>query len=179
MLLPEWSLTIGEIVAPFGLAGEMKVKLETDFPERFAGLKEVCIRFSTGDARLYAVEGARRHKGQVLLKLRGITSINDLPVFRNAFVQVRAEDAVVLPANEFYIHDLVGCEVVTPDGTALGRVERVLTTEANDVYILGGGPRGEILLPAIRDVIRSVDTAGRRIVAAPTPGLLPDEAAAE
>jgi 16S rRNA processing protein RimM len=174
--LQEWNLTIGEIVAPFGLAGEVKVRLETDFPERFARLKQVCLRWPTGPTRLLEVEGARLHKGQVLLKLRGITTIDAAETLRNTLVQVRGREAVPLPANEFYIHDLVGCEVVTVEGRSLGKVTSVLRSgAANDVFAIGEGKQ-EILLPMVRDVVRHVDIAARRILVSPTPGLLPGEA---
>jgi 16S rRNA processing protein RimM len=170
---PGWSLTVGEIVAPFGRVGEVKVRLETDFPDRFARLKQVCLRWPSGNARLVEVEGARLHKGQILLKLRGIESIDDAETLRNTLVQVQPDEAVKLPANEFYIHDLVGCEVVMPDGRLLGELASILSGPANDVYVVGHG-KSEILLPAIRDVVLDVDIARKRIVVQPTPGLLPD-----
>src|SRR5580700_1964672 len=122
MPLDEWNLTIGQIVAPFGLAGECKVRLETDFPERFGQLRRVCLRLPDGKAALYEIAGARPHKGQILLKLKGVAAIEGAEALRNALVQVRAEDAVRLPANEFYIHQWVGCDVVTAEGRALGAV---------------------------------------------------------
>jgi 16S rRNA processing protein RimM len=176
MSLVEWNLTIGEIVAPFGLAGEVKVRLETDFPERFARLKQVCLRWPTGRATVLDVESTRLHKGQVLLKLRGITTIDAAETLRNALVQVREQEAVPLPANEFYIHDLIGCAVVTVEGRTLGQVTSVLRGgAANDVLVIGEG-KSEILLPMVRDVIRQVDIALRRILVSPSPGLLPGEA---
>ncbi len=171
----EWNLTIGEIVAPFSRFGEVKVRLDTDFPERFKGLKQVSVRSKSGDARIMDVETCRFHKGQVLMKLRGVESINDAETLRNAIVQVRDDQTMTLPANEFYIHDLIGCAVVTDEGRALGELTAVLTGPANDVYIIGSG-KNELLLPAIRDVIQTVDVAARRITVTLTPGLLPNEA---
>lgn len=253
--LTEWDLTIGEIVAPFGLIGEMKVRLETDFPERFTRLRQICVRWPSGQARLLDVASTRPHKGQILLRLRGIDSINEVEQFRNAFIQVRTRDAVPLSNNEFYIYDLIGCEVViAPDraidemtidslidplidpesrdsrrivGTiidsasenkptrqesmtsplrnpeagggvvptsapaetfsasetssplrVLGRLTAVLRGGGNDVYVIGSG-KDEILLPAVKEVIRNVDMQLRRILVTPTPGLLPGEAEEE
>ncbi len=174
--LADWSLTIGEIVAPFGLLGECKVRIDTDFPERFSRLKHVCLRDARGNARLMNILGARLHKTQILLKFEGVTTIDTAETLRNHLVQVRARDAVRLPKDEFYIHDLVGCEVVTRSGRALGTITNVLRSGANDVYAIGTG-KDEILLPAIKDVVREVDLTRRRIVVTPTPGLLPEEAA--
>ncbi len=174
MAYEDWKLTVGEVTAPFSRFGEVKVNLETDFPDRFARLKEVCLRPKTGEARLFDVEKARFHKGQILLKLRGIDSINDAETLRNWKVQVRSQDAVPLPNNEFYIHDLIGCEVTLVEGKVLGKITNILRSPSNDVYVIGQG-KEEILLPAIRDVIQSVDIAAKRIVVTPTPGLLPEE----
>lgn len=173
MALDEWNLTIGEIVAPFGLAGECKVRLETDFPERYSQLKQVCLRLPNGHASLYEVAGVRPHKGQVLLRLKGVTAIEGVEVLRNALVQVRTEDAVRLPANEFYFHQLIGCEVATAEGRELGSVTAVLRGGGNDVLVIGVG-KEEILLPIVKEVVREVDTQQRRIVVTPTPGLLPE-----
>ena len=89
-------------------------------------------------------------------------------------MQIQPGNAVRLPADEYYIHDLVGCEVVTAQGRLLGTLTSVLTNPANDVYVIGQG-KAEILLPAIKDVVREVDVANRRIVVQPTPGLLPED----
>lgn len=167
----EWNLTVGEIVAPFGLSGEMKVRLDTDFPDRFGRLKQVCLRRPDAIGRLYDVTGTRPHKGQILLRLQGVSSIDDAETLRNNLVQIRSFEAVRLPENEFYIHDLIGCEVVTDVGRSLGLVTNVLRGAANDVYIVGSG-KEELLLPAIRDVIQSVNLDARRITVTPTPGLL-------
>jgi len=176
MSLQDWSLTVGEIVAPFGRVGEVKVRLETDFPDRFARLKQVCLRWPSGAAKLVDIEGSRLHKNQILLKVRGIETIDDAETLRNALVQIQPDDAIKLPSNEFYIHDLVGCEVVTKEGRVLGPLSSVMSGPANDVYVIGQG-KGEILLPAIRDVVVEVNLRHRRIVVDPTPGLLPEEQA--
>ena len=154
--------------------GEVKVRLDTDFPDRFARLKQVCLRWPSGDARIVDVEKARLHKGQILLKIRGMESIDDAETLRNTLVQIKPDDAVRLPANEYYIHDLLGCEVVTVQGRLLGPLTSVLINPANDVYVVGQG-KSEILLPAVRDVIVEVDLPNRRIVVQPSPGLLPEE----
>ncbi len=171
--LPEWNLTVGEIVAPFGLVGEMKVRMETDFPDRFARLKQVCIRRPDAYGKLYEVAGTRPHKGQILLKLKSVAIIEDAEALRNCIVQIRKFEAVQLPSDEYYIHDLIGCEVVTDSNRLLGKITNVLRTKANDVYVIGSG-KSEILLPAIRDVVQAVDLALKRVIVTPTAGLLPE-----
>ena len=173
MAWEDWDLTVGEVTAPFGRLGEVKVRLETDFPNRFSRLRQVCLRRPSGAADLFDIEGVRLHKGQALLKLRGVDSIDAADSLRGALVQIRRQEAVSLPANEFYIHDLIGCEVVTAEGRVLGKLTSVLKSSANDVFVIGQG-KDEILLPAIKEVVREVDLAQRRILVTPTPGLLED-----
>ncbi len=175
MAWEDWDLTVGEVTAPFGRLGEVKIRLETDFPNRFSRLRQVLLRRPSGAADLFDIEGVRLHKGQALLKLRGVDSIDAAETLRGALVQIRRQEAVPLPANEFYIHDLIGCEVVTAEGRVLGTLASVLKSSANDVFVIGQG-KDEILLPAIKEVVREVDVAQRRILVTPTPGLLPGEA---
>ena len=169
----DWNLTIGEIVSPFGRLGEVKVRLETDFPDRFSKLKTVALRWNTGVCRIVTVEKARIHKTQVLLKLVDFDSIDDAETLRNTLVQIHPDDAIVLPENEYYIHELIGCEVFTEGGRKLGAVTDVMRGVANDVYVIGKG-KEEILIPAIKDVIREVRLDLRTILISPTPGLLPE-----
>lgn len=171
----EWTMTIGEIVAPFSRFGEIKVRIETDTPERFLELEQVCIRTNSGKATLMEVETVRFHKGQALMKLRGVSSIDQAEQLRGSLVQVRQVDAVALSDNEFFVHDLIGCEVVTDSEHNLGRVTQVLHGRANDVYVVGRG-KEEILLPAIQQVVQRVDIGAKRIIVSLIPGLLPNEA---
>jgi 16S rRNA processing protein RimM len=171
-MLEEWNWTVGEVVAPFGIAGEVKVRIESDFPDRFERLKEVCLRPRIGEPKLFAVERSRLHKRHALLKLRGIATIAEADLWRGAWVQVRRADAVPLPSDSFYVSDLVGMEVVTAKGRALGRVDAVLNYPAQDLLQIG-----DVLIPMVREFIREVDTARHTIVVSPPDGLLPDEEA--
>jgi 16S rRNA processing protein RimM len=168
--LPEWTWTIGEVVGVFGIVGELKVRIETDFPERFTKLAEAVLRGPNGAARLFKVKKARLHKGQALLKLEGIDRIEDAEVWRGARVQVRPEERVALPEDSFYASDIIGLEVVTKDGRALGKLEKILPYPAQDLFQIG-----EILIPAVKEFIVEVDIPGGRIIVDPPQGLLPDE----
>lgn len=156
-------LVVGRIVAPHGVRGEVRVAIETDDPERFARLERVYL----GDERVpYAVEGARLHKGQALLRLRGIDDRDAAEAWRSAWVYVAFEDALPLDEDEYYHYQLVGLEAITDGGESLGRVAEILTTGANDVYVIRG-PRGELLLPAIGEVVLEIDLEANRMVVRP------------
>jgi 16S rRNA processing protein RimM len=64
-----------------------------------------------------------------------------------------------LGQDENYVHDLIGLRVESAEGEALGEITEILFTPANDVYVVAG-PNGELLLPALRDVVLRVDLEG-------------------
>jgi len=165
--VPEY-LTIATVLAPRGLRGELKVRIETDFPERFARLTRVYL----GPEHLpFDFEGFRQYRGHGLLKLKGCDDRTAAEELRGMDVQIPLEEAVPLGSGEYYVHQIEGLAVYTEDGAPLGVIEEVLFTGSNAVYVTHG-PRGEVLIPALKDVVLEVDLeAGRMIVRLP-PGLL-------
>lgn len=170
--IQRWSLTIGTVGSPFGIRGEMKVRIDTDFPERFMELKRVCLRKTDDTAAIYDVETVRFHKGQALLKIEGCDSIDTADTFRGTQVLIPLENAVKLPDDEFYVHDLLGCVVVAHQGRELGTITDVLRSGANDVYVVNG-KYGEVLLPVIKSVVKAVDLKARKISVELMEGLAP------
>ncbi|CEK16169.1 16S rRNA processing protein RimM [Chthonomonas calidirosea] len=179
MSLEEWTLVIGEIVAPFGIRGEVKVRLETDFPDRFYSLKQVCVRLPSGAMRLMEIESVRLHglhKGQILLRFRNVGTVEMAEALRGGVLRIRPEEAVPLPPNEFYIHELIGFDVVTHEGTFIGRLKEVLRYPAHDIYVVSRVGKNEVLLPAVHEIVRAIDPQAKRIEVQLLPGLLsPDE----
>lgn len=169
-MLDEWCWTIGVVVGPFGVRGEAKVKIETDFPDRFLKLTRACVRRADGSAELVTIRSVRMHKGQALLKMEGIDRIEDVEARRGALVQVRREDRVPLSGDSFYISDVIGFTVATTDGRTLGTLDEVLRYPAHDLWRVG-----EVLIPAARPFVQQVDADTRRIVVSLVPGLVPGE----
>ncbi len=168
----EWDWTIGAVVGCFGILGEMKVKILTDFPERFKQLKKVCLRLPTGSSRIFEVKNCRPHKGQMLVRVVGIDKIEQAEIWRNALVQVRRSDAVVLPKDDYYSVDLVGMEVVTKEGRALGKLTKVIPNPGHDLLAVG-----DVLIPAVKQIVIEIDTSSRIITVDPPEGLLPGQEA--
>ena len=166
-------LAIGRIIAPHGIRGEVKVEVLTDFPERFKPGAHVFLGAGTEDpgARPAKIAAARPHKGGFLVKLDIVPDRNAAELVRNRYLLIPAADAMPLGEHENYLHDLIGLQVETTDGQQLGELREVLFTNANDVYVVGG-PAGEVLLPALRDVVLQVDLATQRMVVALPDGLL-------
>ncbi len=162
-------LIIGKILKPFGVRGELKVEILTDFPERFASLRQVWIG---DDAKSFSVERAHLHSHTIaLVKLAGINTPEQASPLREQLMYVAMDDAVKLRDNQVYLFQTIGLTVKTTDGQTLGKVIDVLDTRANDVYIVHDGTR-EILLPAIPEVVREINLARGEMIVKLIDGLL-------
>lgn len=168
-------LVLGRILRPHGVRGELRVQIVTDFPERVADLDSVFIGrdpYNTASAQEFGVIGARRHREQLLVRLEGINSRDDVDPYRGQLLMVSLEDAVPLDDDEYYIFQIIGAAVVTTEGEELGQVQEVLETGANDVLLVRGGIYGEVLIPDIPDVVLNIDLKNARITVALPPGLI-------
>ncbi len=156
-------LAIGRVNRPHGVRGELSVTVLTDFPERFETTEWVYLG-DESEATPYRLESYRWHKRKILLSLAGITSRTEAEQLRGQFVQIPTEEAIPLPEGIYYLYQLIGLEVVTTTGEALGPVVDVIETGANDVYVVDNNGQN-LLLPAIPDVVRSIDvTEGKMVV---------------
>lgn len=149
-------LQVGVITQTHGIKGEVKVFPTTDDVNRFKKLKEVTL--DNGKERLVLeIEGVKFFKQYVILKFKGLDSINDIEKYKRAKLLVNRENAVRLRKNEYFIADLIGMEVMTDEGRRLGTLKDVLLTGANDVYVVERENGAEVLLPAIKECILEVD----------------------
>lgn len=163
-------LLIGKIGMPFGIRGQVKLHAVTSRPEHLDKLKTVYV----GDKQV--AHGLRRvieHKpGLLLLTLSGIDDRNAAETLRGAEVFIRETDAAPLDEDEYFLHDLPGLQVETIAGAPLGTVKEVLETGANEVLVVTRPEGGEVLIPMIRDVVKSLDIPAKRLVVELIPGLL-------
>jgi len=162
---PEF-ITIGEIIAPWGIKGKLKVKVVTDFPQRFAPSSKIYI-----NRQPMTISSAEWHKGMAIIKLDSIDNIEDAQRLRGQPTEIHYSQVYPLPEGQYYHFQLIGLEVWTTQGELLGTVTEILTAESNDNYVVRGA-KGEILIPAIEDVIKSIDVSQGRIVIEPIEGLL-------
>lgn len=156
-------LQVGVIASTHGIRGEVKVFPTTDDAGRFKKLKEVIL--DTGnEKKLLTVAGVKFFKQFVILKFREFDSINEVEQYRKRPLYVTREQAVPLEEGEFFIADLIGISVYDEDRSLLGTLKDILQTGANDVYIVETPEHTELLLPAIRECIRSVDLTDRSMI---------------
>ena len=126
----------------------------------------------TAASNEYEIEGSRSSGRFVHLKLRGIDTREKAQALRGAYLQTPERDLGALPEGEYYLFQLIGLNVRSLDGRDLGHVRDVISAPENDVYVVSG-PFGEVLIPAIDDVIRDVDLTAGVILIEIVPGLLP------
>jgi 16S rRNA processing protein RimM len=166
-------LAVGRVLRPHGIRGELRVEVLTDYPERLSQHAYFCL--ASPDApeavQRYPVEKLRWHRGALLLKLGGCGDRNAASELRGMLVQIPVEQAVPLEAGEYYDFQLIGVRVEAESGEWLGQIVEVLKTGANDVYVVRG-PWGEVLLPAVDDVVLDLDLESRRMVVHLLPGIL-------
>lgn len=165
----EYEVAVGKVVAAHGLKGEVRVAPLTDLPGRAQTLTEVMVRGVRGE-RLLKIRRLRdTGKGTWIIWFEGLEDRTAAEALRESLLLVRAQDSPPLPEGSYFVHDIVGLEVVTTSGRQLGPITEVLVTGANDVYVTAGG-----LIPAISQVVKQIDLAAGLMIIEPLVGMLPE-----
>ena len=149
-------LQVGAILDTHGLRGEVKVFPTTDDPGRYDYLEDVILEDKSGKQITLVVEKVRYFKNLVIVKFKNYDHINDIEQYKKCNLYVTRENAVELEADEYFVADLIGLTAKTDEGEELGQIKDVLTTGANDVYVIDT-KEGELLVPAIHDCVQEVD----------------------
>ncbi len=166
-------LQVGKIVNTHGIKGELKLIPLTDDPKRFDELEWAYI--DKDGMQKCQIESVKYFKGTVILKISGIDTPEAAAEYRDHFLLVDRENAVKLPKDTFFICDIIGSKVVDENGAELGELQDVLQTGSNDVYVIRDDSGKEILLPALKSVIRNILPKQKRIDVVVPKGLLDDE----
>jgi 16S rRNA processing protein RimM len=165
VVVPHGYLAVGQIVGAHGLTGELKVEAYSDYPERFV---PGATLFLGEDLEAVNVTTVRPHKSNLLLRLDEVGDRNAAEEVRGLWLFVPEAEAAALEEGEYWIHDIIGLQVVTVEGQAIGQITDVMATGANDVYVVrpvsGLNSGRDILLPAIEDVIARVDLPAKIMV---------------
>ncbi len=153
---------VGVISSTHGIRGEVKVFPTTDNVKRFK--KGITLILDTGkEERQLIVEGVKFFKQFVILKFEGIDNINDIEKYKSKSLYVTRENAIKLKKNEYFIADLIGVQVWEDNGDFLGELKDVIETGANDVYVIKQENGKDILLPAIKECILSVEIEEKKM----------------
>lgn len=153
---------VGQIVNTFGIKGQVKVKPFTDDLERFEELKNVLVEKGKELIEMQ-IEEVKYQQTVVLLKLKGIEDMNMAEKLKGCYLKIKREDARKLPNDTYFIADLIGLNVYTEDGILLGKVDDIYNNKSNDIYVIKDELGKQILLPAIKDVIKHIDIENEKI----------------
>lgn len=164
---------IGRVVGAHGLKGELKVEPLTDVPEYYQDTPRVILNRGEG-LRIFDVRYIRASGRGWLFALRDVNDREAARQWQGAEVLLDRSRLKPLEAGEYFMDDLIGCEVEDLTGVALGKVNGVIETGANDVLEVAT-PHGETLVPMTAEVVREVNTDARRIRIDPIPGLFGGE----
>lgn len=164
-------LECGRVVSTHGVRGEFKVQPWCDCPEDLLDLQT--LYFSPEEP--VKIQRSRVHKGMVILKAQGIDTMDDANLLRGRTLYLDREDLTV-EEGSYFVADLIGLEAVDADtGRSYGRVTDVLETGANDVYELKDEKGRVRLVPAIAQVVLSVELEEGRMVIRPLEGLFDED----
>ena len=168
-------ISIGRIIKPFGVKGEVVVEILTDFPLRFFEMEEVLlVNELAGEPPITInIESARIHKDRVLLKMDIIDQPEEVEKFRNWHLKIPKEEVQELPPGEFYIFELIGLEVWTTSEEFVGVLKKVLPSGDNDVYEIHHPESRKVnLIPARKEFIKDISLETGKILVEPIEGLI-------
>ena len=150
-------LAVARVLGAKGLAGSVRIEALTDHPERLTAGESVWVE-DEADARTILEAG---FGGRVpVLRLEGVSDRAAAERLVGRYLEAPAN---ALPPDTYYWHQLIGLAAVDEAGAELGHVVEIFRAGENEVYRIEG-PSGELLIPALRDVVRSIDLAARRMV---------------
>ncbi|SES72582.1 16S rRNA processing protein RimM [Pseudobutyrivibrio sp. C4] len=156
---------VGSITQTHGIRGEVKVFPLTDDISRFKNMKNLLLDAGKEGYISLEVENARPQKNLVILKFKGIDNINDIEKYKGHGLYVTKDNRVDLKEDEYFIADLIGCDVYldSDKDNRFGTISDVMETGANDVYEITLESGKTVLVPAIKDCILDVDIEGGRM----------------
>lgn len=156
---PEF-LLIGKMGRPHGINGEILLYVMTDFPERI----EVGKTFYIGDQHQpHVLKNHRHHNKGLIIKFSEYRHRDQVDVLKNKGIFVRSDEIPPLDDGQYYLHQLIGLRVISDTGAEIGQLISHIETGANNVYIIRPKEGKEILIPAIDEVILSVDLVAKEM----------------
>jgi 16S rRNA processing protein RimM len=153
---------IGQIVNTFGIKGFVKVNPWVNDVTRFENLKTVYIKTKKEQKEL-EIEEVKYQKNMVLLKFKGIDTVEQAELLRNSYLEIDRKDAIPLEEGTYFIADLLESEVYSDEGEKLGILEDIYNAGSSDIYVVKNELGKSILLPGIPEVIKEVDLESQKI----------------
>ncbi len=170
-------LVVARVGRAHGIEGEVTVEVRTDEPELRLAPGSV-LATEPASAGPLTIETGRVHSGRLLLRFAGVTDRTGAEALRNVLLiaEVDLEDVPEDP-QEFYDHQLIDLDVVTVDGTLVGRIAEISHLPYQDLLIVRRPDGGEVMVPFVAEIVPEIDLTEQRAIIDPPPGLLDDGAA--
>ena len=168
---PDNLLLVGKVIRPHGLGGLLKIWSYAESEKTFLNSGKVFLGLASGEPREYRVLSVVPYKDAFLMKLEGLSSLNDAETFRNAAILIEKTGLDRQGEGEYFWHELIGLEVYVNTGELIGTVKHILTTGSNDIYVVQKGKK-EVLIPAVQDVVQEIDLVGKKMIISEMEGLL-------
>jgi 16S rRNA processing protein RimM len=164
-------IAIGRVSKPIGTRGEVKISPLTHDKQRFMNLPAVRLGNDAANATLKKILKVRIDNKQIVLTVDGIGTIEEAEKIKDLYLFIPKEDAVKLQNGSYFVDDVLGSEVVTEEQERVGVITDLLSLQMNDVWVVKKGAK-EILIPAVKAIIRQVDVKNKRVTIHALDGLL-------
>ena len=168
---PEDLLLVGKVIRPHGLAGLLRIWSYADSEASFTDAETVFLETPAGGCHPFEIEAIRPHKNFYLMKLNGLTSLEQAEAYRGAGIYIRKPAHEAEEEGTYFWHELIGLEVYLHTGEYVGELKHIFPTGGNDIYVVQKDEK-EVLIPAIHDVVKEIDLENRRMVIFEMEGLL-------
>ncbi|MEU9241079.1 ribosome maturation factor RimM [Streptomyces sp. NPDC048385] len=169
-------LVVARIGRAHGIKGEVTVEVRTDEPELRLAPGAV-LATDPASAGPLTIETGRVHSGRLLLRFEGVKDRTGAEALRNTLL-IAEIDPEELPEgeDEYYDHQLIDLDVVTEDGTEVGRITEISHLPSQDLFIVERPDGSEVMIPFVGEIVTEIDLEEQRAVVAPPPGLIDDQA---
>jgi 16S rRNA processing protein RimM len=164
-------IPIGKIIGTHGIKGQMKLHSYSGNVESLGSARSVTLRSPAGNLHECTITSFKANSGKFIIGFQDFDDINLVQPFLGFEVCLKRGQLPKLDEDEYYWSDLIGLQVFTDSGALLGKIADIFETGSSDIYVVQGKER-EYLIPAIADVIKTVDPAGGKIIITPLDGLL-------
>jgi 16S rRNA processing protein RimM len=164
-------IAVAKILKPIGIRGELKIQLLTDESERLLLLRSVWIGKKEQAATEHKIFRVRQNAQQCVAAVQGIETVEAAEMLRDQFLFVPSDEIVPPRTGRYFVDDVLGCEMATQDGRHVGTIVDILTLPANDLWVVRNG-KNEVLIPAVKAIVKEVDVMQKRVVIDSPEGLI-------
>ena len=164
-------LLVGKVIRPHGVGGLLRILSYARSEQTFLLSGMVSLKLDSGETREHRVLSIVPHKNYYLMRLEGLGSVETADRYKGADLFVRKDAVGDTDEGEYFWHEIIGLKVYVETGRFIGTVRHILSTGSNDIYVVQEG-EGEVLVPAIHEVVKEIDLDKKQMIVSEMEGLL-------